>query len=91
MQSCSYPVSVPRTPYAGYSIDVFDVALRTQGSTLMKARRVHSIHLAVVLDDCDCPSVHLLQVPELVTKGFGTCTTGYSKTLPQTVHMTRTL
>ena len=62
-----YPVAVPGTSDAGYSIYVFDVALRPQGSTLMKTRRVQSVYLATVLNDCDSPSVHLLQALAPVT------------------------
>jgi len=57
----AHPVPVPWTPDTGYSVDILYVSLRPEGTTLVIARSVHGIHFAAVLQNSDCPSMHLLQ------------------------------
>ena len=57
----AHPIAVPGAPQAGYSIDVFYVALSTKGAALVEAGRVNSVYSAAVLQNGDGPPMHFLQ------------------------------
>ncbi len=59
LQACCLPYT--RTPDTGYSVYILYVSLRPERTTLVKARSIHGINLAAVLQNSDCPSMHLLQ------------------------------